>query len=182
MEPLPSSVDLLALEINPVENREGNFEIHTKIFFESGSPGNTEIIESLSSLNRIGQDLRYSGKIKDFRLRLIIKNDSFFIAPSYDNSSHVLLHESSEAWSLFRNRSNLFTGLTQREKQLLCFIYRGYKQSHIAFIYGISLETFKRHRKNIYKKMQFHSRLDLYNWCEKFLPDHFEAVRNLAVQ
>ena len=47
MEPLPSNVDLIALEINPIENREGNFEIHTKIFFESTTPGNTEIIESM---------------------------------------------------------------------------------------------------------------------------------------
>ena len=66
----------------------------------------------------------------------------------------------------------------QREKQLLCFIYRGYRQSHIAFIYGITVATFKSHRKHLYRKMKFHDRADLFNWCENFLADHMEVVQS----
>ncbi|HRH65008.1 MAG TPA: helix-turn-helix transcriptional regulator [Bacteroidia bacterium] len=182
MKPPHSLSDLIALEINPRENKEGHFYVHTEIHFEPGAPGNKNIIDSFSSLSKLGSSLADEGKIREFRLRLEIGTEHFFISPvtgskSLSGNNSV----TAGAFANYQTRSQLFTGLTQREKQLLCFIYRGYKQSHIAFVYGITVETFKRHRKNIYRKMQFHNRIDLFNWCEKFLPDHLEVVRNLAV-
>lgn len=183
MTTLSSSFDLLALEILPVENSQGKFVLYSKILFEPGKTGNKKILDAISTLTKTGNDLNANGKIREFRLRMQTANESFLISPLEEkNPESSTQFVDEKEYSFDEGRSHLFHGLTTREKQLLCFIYRGYRQSHIAFIYGITVATFKSHRKHLYRKMKFHDRADLFNWCENFLADHMEVVRNLAVQ
>lgn len=183
MAPDITNPDSLTLEVRSKERTDGNYYPYSKILLQTNKTRNEKNIEHFLSMSKLGRELISSGQISDYRLRLEIRKEVFIVSPVPGRNTIVKEGtEISKDCTLEQYHSELFNKLTQREKQLLCFIYRGYQQSHIAFIYGITLETFKSHRKNIYKKMKFHNRLDLYNWCENFLPDHLEDVRNLSVQ
>ena len=56
--------------------------------------------------------------------------------------------------------------LTEREVQVIELFIRGYKQSDIARELYISIDTVKRHMKNIYSKLAIHSKVELIEKME----------------
>ena len=51
--------------------------------------------------------------------------------------------------------------LTDREKEVMRLFVRGYKQSEVAKELQITVDTVKRHIKNVYSKLNIHSKADL---------------------
>lgn len=51
--------------------------------------------------------------------------------------------------------------LTEREKEVMQYFVKGYKQSEIAKELQISIDTVKRHIKNVYGKLEVHSKVEL---------------------
>ena len=51
--------------------------------------------------------------------------------------------------------------LTDREKEVMKLFTKGYKQSEIASELQITVDTVKRHIKNVYSKMNIHSKAEL---------------------
>jgi DNA-binding NarL/FixJ family response regulator len=63
-----------------------------------------------------------------------------------------------------RNRkSDDYENLTEREKQLLDLLAKGYRYKEIAAELFISLETVRTHIRNIYDKLQVNSRTEALN-------------------
>jgi two-component system, NarL family, nitrate/nitrite response regulator NarP len=54
----------------------------------------------------------------------------------------------------------LLRGLTERERQVLTLVVGGYSNAQIAEKLHISLGTVKNHLKNIYKKLNVHTRVE----------------------
>lgn len=53
-------------------------------------------------------------------------------------------------------------GLSGQELRIAQFILNGYSAPQIASILGITLNTVKSYRKNLYSKLQIHSRHELH--------------------
>ncbi len=61
-----------------------------------------------------------------------------------------------------KNSTSLFqSNLTQREKEILQLLIKGLSYKEIASNIFISLETLNSHIKNIYRKLDVHSRSEL---------------------
>ncbi len=57
-------------------------------------------------------------------------------------------------------------GLTARETQILVYAFRGYSLQRIAELDVISLNTVKSHWKNLYRKLEVHTRQELIDFIE----------------
>jgi DNA-binding CsgD family transcriptional regulator len=58
--------------------------------------------------------------------------------------------------------SDLFTPLTQREREIALMVLKGYSSEAIALNFSISRQTVKVHRRNIYGKLQISSATELF--------------------
>lgn len=52
----------------------------------------------------------------------------------------------------------------------------GYTQGNICKRLKLKLETYKFHRKNLYRQMNFYSKKDLVNWADKYLKLFYKQV------
>ena len=149
-----------------------------------------------------------NGASKTLRLNYIINVATFrkkfieFISEFSDDWSQIeeiasFLTNKNEIQLLFRLSSNidhstknkfdvelekqqkLLFSLTKRELAILCFIYRGYQQFQISYILEIAINTFRHHRKSLYKKMGFRNKVELAIWSEKYLLRLFRTVHKL---
>ena len=68
--------------------------------------------------------------------------------------------------SKFLSRMNVYTSITEREKEIILLILKGYSNDQIAKELFISITTVKTHNMNIFKKLGVSSR---YNLILKFL-------------
>ena len=59
------------------------------------------------------------------------------------------------------NRQGMQDLLTEREKDVMHLFVKGYKQSEVAKELQISIDTVKRHIKNVYTKLDIHSKAEL---------------------
>lgn len=59
--------------------------------------------------------------------------------------------------------------LTEREREVMSLFIKGYKQSEIAKELQISIDTVKRHIKNVYAKLDIHSKVELIERLGKVL-------------
>lgn len=57
-------------------------------------------------------------------------------------------------------------GLTARETQILVYAFRGYALAHIAALDVVSINTVKSHWKNLYRKLDVHTRQELIDFVE----------------
>lgn len=62
-------------------------------------------------------------------------------------------------------RPNELDGLTEREQEVLVHLAEGASNEVIAETLGISQKTVSRHRENIMRKLQLHSRADLVKYA-----------------
>lgn len=62
-------------------------------------------------------------------------------------------------------RPNELNGLTEREQEVLVHLAEGASNEVIAETLGISQKTVSRHRENIMRKLQLHSRADLVKYA-----------------
>lgn len=65
----------------------------------------------------------------------------------------------------------LYRQLTKKEKSILVFLSKGYKQARISVILMMPINTYRDIRKKLYKKMGFRMKYDLINWCNVNLND-----------
>ena len=88
-----------------------------------------------------------------------------FLAISYLMASPYLLHSLDERFSLVKENAKKlpkrFDMLTEREIEVADLISRGFTNKDIAKILFISEHTVNDHSKNIYKKLDIHSRHEL---------------------
>ena len=68
-------------------------------------------------------------------------------------------------------------GLTVRETQILVYAFRGYSRQHIADLDVVSLNTVKSHWKNLYRKLDVHTRQELIDLVEARLIDGMPPSR-----
>ena len=68
-------------------------------------------------------------------------------------------------------------GLTVRETQILVYAFRGYSLQHIADLDVVSLNTVKSHWKNLYRKLDVHTRQELIDLVEARLIDGMPPSR-----
>lgn len=54
--------------------------------------------------------------------------------------------------------------LSKREKEMLAALAKGYLYKEIAVQFSISIETVKKHCKNIYHKLQIRNRTEATNF------------------
>ncbi len=66
--------------------------------------------------------------------------------------------------------------LTKRERAVLCFISKGYKQDEIAFCFSVSVNTIRKQRRSVYEKLNFRSQVQIALWCERYLLLFFRVV------
>ena len=67
-------------------------------------------------------------------------------------------------------------GLTARETQVFVYAFRGYSLQHIADLDVVSINTVKSHWKNLYRKLDVHTRQELIDLAEARLGDEDGAV------
>jgi DNA-binding CsgD family transcriptional regulator len=58
--------------------------------------------------------------------------------------------------------SDLFAQITEREREIALMVLRGYSSEAIALNFGISRQTVKVHRRNIYAKLRISSATELF--------------------
>ena len=66
-----------------------------------------------------------------------------------------------EYFQLQKNNQLDQSSLTEREKEILIFLVKGYSYKEIASAIFISIETLNTHIKSIYRKLNVHSRAEL---------------------
>jgi DNA-binding NarL/FixJ family response regulator len=71
---------------------------------------------------------------------------------------------------------DLYALLTKRQKQIMYLLADGYTQGNICKRLNLKLETYKFHRKNLYRKMNFYSKEDLVIWADKYLKLFYKQV------
>jgi DNA-binding CsgD family transcriptional regulator len=135
---------------------------------------NGSIIKIISNLLENAGTIISEGFFHSYSLQLQVSGSTFFISDKFI-SSRQQRHEVVKLISVIDLSENqlIYNSLTNRERQILCFLARGYKQSIISFVLHIGIETFKSHRKSLYTKMDFKSKADLNTWAEKYLELYF---------
>lgn len=61
----------------------------------------------------------------------------------------------------------MFESLTERQKQVVELISRGFTAQEVAEHLGVSLSTINFHKKRIYKALNIKSKHQLVVWCYK---------------
>jgi DNA-binding CsgD family transcriptional regulator len=129
----------------------------------------TSLISFTSGLLDYGRRLVDSGECNSFRLLFKLQHETFYI---YDAKRADVLKTQNDSVDM---RENIYLGLSEREKQLLCFLYRGYRYHQIAPLFSLSVNTLKKYRQNIYSKMKFNTKTELVQWSD----EHLEELFNL---
>ncbi|MGD2144525.1 MAG: response regulator transcription factor [Anaerolineae bacterium] len=62
-------------------------------------------------------------------------------------------------------RKRVYDGLTPRQREVLTLIAEGLSNNEIADDLGISVRTVERHRENIMKRLNLHSRVELVKYA-----------------
>ncbi len=106
---------------------------------------------------------------KENKLKIYSGNDEFEIIPIH-NSDNIKLNGN------LKSKFEKYSSLSRKELTILCFLYRGYQQAQIAMSLGISINTYRQHRKQLYRKMEFSTKYDLHNWCDNYLNYFFKQV------
>lgn len=152
-----------------------NFTLHREISGEDLIKSFSYLPSTLgffSGLLETGRNICKDGNYANFRLKVSLINDAFYIndvVSEFQKTNLDIVNASIPDDEYLR-----YEALTKREKQILCFLYRGYNQDSIAYIFGLTVHSIKKHRYNIYKKAKFRNRTDLAVWCEKFLQSVFK--------
>jgi two-component system nitrate/nitrite response regulator NarL len=94
--------------------------------------------------------------------KVALNNDAIESLANHIRQSHVEDTEHSNA---------LIADLTEREMETLSFIAKGLNNKLIARELGISDGTVKVYVKNLLRKLNMHSRLELSAWAHKNLPE-----------
>lgn len=70
-----------------------------------------------------------------------------------------------------KNSEDIVKKLTDREKEVMRLFVKGYKQSEIAKELQITTDTVKRHIKNVYGKLEIHSKVELIEKIGQVIKD-----------
>jgi len=66
--------------------------------------------------------------------------------------------------------------ITQREKEILQYFGYGFTLSQIADRLFLSIETVRSHKKNIYRKLDISTGVQLGMWIERNINSSFKVV------
>jgi DNA-binding CsgD family transcriptional regulator len=159
--------DVVSIQLEVSDDQE-NFKMYREIMHEDVSSlvYMDSALEMIRCLLNEGRKICSIGLYKSFRLRISTDKENYFL---FDASLRPV--NQVEPASVFvpekeRQKYNL---LTQKEKEILCFTFRGYPLEEIAEIFETKVNTIKRHQLNIYNKTGFRSFRQLSDWCEKYL-------------
>jgi DNA-binding NarL/FixJ family response regulator len=119
------------------------------------------------------------------------KNDELFIKALHhfvqtvdtfsDNSDRLDIFSSGKLYLRLSNtdtknfidhideQKDRFGLLTRREREVLTLMFRKYAPNRITDILQIAYNTYKTHRSNIFRKLEFKSNIDMAIWCDKYL-------------
>ncbi|HNP49556.1 MAG TPA: helix-turn-helix transcriptional regulator [Bacteroidia bacterium] len=134
----------------------------------------SSILKIISSLTQDMNKIISEGVFSSYSIQLHFQGNTLFLSDSFVSSRFVSTGQGGAISSIdFNENKFLYDSLTQREKQILCFLSRGYKPAIICFVLFIGIETFKSHRKNLYSKMNFLNKSDLQRWADRYLDLYF---------
>jgi DNA-binding CsgD family transcriptional regulator len=128
-------------------------------------------LEFMNGLLAAGRSICKEKKYLSFRVKVIQKKGTFYL---YDSFSEQAESKTKVEASIPDEEFERYDSLTKKERQILCFLYRGYEQDAIAYVFGVTVHSVKKHRQNIYKKARFRNRTELAVWCEKYLHSMFK--------
>jgi two-component system response regulator NreC len=92
----------------------------------------------------------------------IVAEGNVFLEPTVATS---LVSDYLERVNSGREERDRFDGLTDREQQVLTLIAEDYTNQAIANKLGISVKTVERHRENVMRKLELHSRTALVKYA-----------------
>lgn len=141
-------------------------DLNSTVFVDS-------IMDLLRELINEGKSICKKANGKSFRLRICTEKENYFL---YDASLKRIENDTTKPIQakVPEQEKQRFNLLTKREKEILCFLFRGYKQNDMAYIFGTTIQKIKKHRFSIYDKAGFRNKTELSDWCEKYLLDVFE--------
>lgn len=87
--------------------------------------------------------------------------------------------EENQNKSNLEKQKELFKSLTRKEISVLVFIYKGYRQKEVSYILQMAINTFRHHRKSLYRKMGFRNKIEMAIWCDKNLSRFFGSVHKM---
>ena len=131
------------------------------------------VFDFLMAISSEGKSICGQGKYKSYRLQICHHNETFYL---FDEKFLIKQTDTKARRECPVEELKRYEALSHRERQVLCFLYRGYKQEDIAFVFGMSIHTIKKHRYNIYSKAKFRNRTELAVWCEKYLHTVFKMT------
>lgn len=74
------------------------------------------------------------------------------------------------------NKTNSMNDLTQREREVLEYYGQGYTLNEIAKNLFLSIETIRSHKKNIYRKLDISTGIQLGMWIARNMNSSFGKV------
>ena len=84
------------------------------------------------------------------------------------NKTGISISKIEEIKSIFANWTAIQT-LTQREKEVLKFIFERRKRKDIAQVLFVTESTVKKHTSNIYKKLEVANRTELFEKASAYI-------------
>ena len=88
-----------------------------------------------------------------------------------DDAAESPAPQKPDAWLTACNTTAAAGGLTDREREVMLFLARGRGSAHIAQSLNVSLSTTYTHTRNIYRKLDVHSREELMALVDTHLED-----------
>ena len=114
-----------------------------------------------------GKTLRTQSEFLNFRIKLL-KHDFEILIYSDCPVLHIPPIKDAITTLSLETAKLLYSTLTKKEKSVLLFLYRGHKTSRLNVELKITVQTYRTHKKHIFEKMNFHSQIELRNWCELY--------------
>jgi DNA-binding CsgD family transcriptional regulator len=153
------------------------FELHEP-FIEQLNQNGLSYFGIVNRLDKDAQIAKCNHEFRDYRLQLWNGEGWFELSELHKGESckDSMNFSSLDAEVLDRKRA-LYATLTIMEKKILAFLYSGYKKDLICKVFDISINTFRTHRKNIYRKLGFMNMTDLMMWCDGHLELLFDIKR-----
>jgi DNA-binding CsgD family transcriptional regulator len=108
---------------------------------------------------------RYSLRNSSVDSSILLKRNNIYIKIDSNNLN--------DYFEQFEHQKKNYELLTKKERIMLCFLGRGHRPKQTAYVLNITLNTFYQHKKNIYRKMNFHNKVQLAVWCDRFLKKFF---------
>ncbi len=145
-------------------------ELKESSLLKLAQAGNS-FFQIIESFLKSGYSAVMNGTYSDFQLQICNGNSWYTINHLIDGENNDCLKRRLINKEEFKTYVKPFYSLTLTERKFLNLSSQGMDEENIGKVLGICLNTVKAHRKRVYRKMRFNSKIELIKWCEKFLVD-----------